>query len=110
MRQPEMSCLCVICRHSKARFQYRVQLVEQVGVDADAGCHREVTRAAASVEVLIFDLADTNAAGSGSESGTRSTDRIQRQSDVMRQCVGGSHWNDAQRHIASHYALQSIVY
>ena len=86
-----------------------MQFVEKMRVDANAHRHREVSRDRLAIRPASHDLANGNTARFSGEHRSSRPMRFHRNPQIVRQRVGGSHRNHAQRHAASSYGLQDVV-
>src|SRR6185369_1907130 len=99
----------IVGRHTEALFHSRLQLVEQVGIDSNAGCDHEVTVGRLSLEADVSQLTKSDLARVCRECRTRCGDRMQRYAQVMRKCIGCPKRQNRQRYRSSGDPLDDIM-
>ena len=80
-----------------------------MGVDANAGSDREVTRGALAVEIFILDAAERNATDVAFHRDFSGRTRTQRNSEIVCQGVCGAKGKNGQRDWRTGQSLNDIV-
>ena len=80
-----------------------------MGVDADAGRHREITGGGLAMKIFVLDAAEREAADAALDGGARGITGARREGEIVGERVGGAEGKDGERDGSASQFLNDVV-